>query len=56
MVTVSDAGGEPIAYGIVNYDADDLRAIRGARSPEIGGLIGHHYGDEAIHRNNMVVL
>jgi glutamate 5-kinase len=56
VVTVSDAGGEPIAYGIVNYDADDLRAIRGSRSPEFGGLIGHHYGDEAIHRNNMVVL
>ena len=56
VVTVLDAGGAAVAYGIVNYRADELRAIQGARSPEIAGLIGHHYGDEAVHRNNMVVL
>ena len=56
VVTVLDAGGAAVAYGIVNYCADELRAIQGARSPEIVGLLGHHYGDEAVHRNNMVVL
>ena len=56
VVSVRGQNGEQVAYGITNYDSDDLRSIGGARSPDIGGIIGHHYGDEAIHRNNMVVL
>ena len=56
VVAVAKPEGERVAYGIANYDADDLRKIQGARSADIVGLIGHHYGDEAIHRDNMVVL
>jgi glutamate 5-kinase len=56
VVAVAEPGGEHVAYGVANYDAEDLRAISGARSADIAGLLGHQYGDEAIHRNNMVVL
>jgi glutamate 5-kinase len=56
VVAVAEPDGERIAYGIANYDADDLRKILGAKSADIADLIGHHYGDEAIHRDNMVVL
>ena len=56
VISVESASGQRIAYGIANYDADDLRAIQQAKSDQIMDLIGHHYGDEAIHRNNMVVL
>ena len=56
VVSVQGQTGERIAYGITNYDSDDLRSIGGTRSTDIDGILGHHYGDEAIHRNNMVVL
>ena len=56
VISVESTSGQRIAYGIANYDADDLRAIQQAKSDQIMDLIGHHYGDEAIHRNNMVVL
>jgi glutamate 5-kinase len=56
VVAVTDASGERIAVGVVNYDADDLRTIKGAKSADIAGLLGQTYGAEAIHRNNMAVL
>jgi len=56
IVTVVGPAGEPIARGIANYGAEDLRRIQGRRSAEIPALLGHHYGDEVIHRNNLVLL
>lgn len=48
--------GAPIAYGICNYDSTDVAAIRGTRSDRIAAILGHHYGEEVVHRNNMVIL
>jgi glutamate 5-kinase len=56
VVAVVSESGDRIACGITSYDTDDLRALQGIRSVEILERLGHHYGDEAIHRNNMVVL
>ena len=56
VVAVVSESGERVACGIVSYDNEDLAAISGARSSEIPVRLGHHYGDEAVHRNNMVVL
>lgn len=55
-VRVIDAEGVELARGLVNYDAGDLRRLCGQRSADISGLLGYHYGDEAIHRNNLVLL
>jgi glutamate 5-kinase len=56
VIAVTEPGGIRIAVGITNYDAADLRSIKGAKSGDIASLLGHSYGEEAIHRNNMVVL
>ncbi len=48
--------GREIARGLVNYTADDVQNILGRRSDEIETLLGFAYGDEVIHRNNMVLL
>ena len=48
--------GKHIGCGIANYGAADIAAIKGAHSDQIVALTGHNYGDEVIHRNNMVVL
>jgi len=48
--------GKQIGCGITNYDSQDIAAIKGAHSDQIAALVGHNYGDEVIHRNNMVIL
>lgn len=48
--------GQAIACGITNYDATDVAAIRGLRSDHIADVLGHQYGSEIVHRNNLVVL
>jgi glutamate 5-kinase len=48
--------GEKIARGISNYSSRELAVIKGARSNRIESLLGYGYGDEVVHRNNLVVL
>ncbi|MDE3094687.1 MAG: glutamate 5-kinase [Chloroflexota bacterium] len=55
-VNICLAEGQAIACGITNYDDRELAAIRGVRSDRIAGVLGHEYGAEAVHRNNLVLL
>lgn len=55
-VDIATESGERIACGISNYSAADVEKIKGARSDKIEGLLGHGYGDEVVHRDNIVVL
>jgi glutamate 5-kinase len=48
--------GEEIGRGLVNYNAEEVRAMRGAHSSEIAARIGYRNFDEVIHRDNLVVL
>ena len=59
MVSVlvdEDGKRREIARGLVNYDSADLRRIQGCRSKDIPKRLGHRDFDEAIHRDNLVVL
>jgi glutamate 5-kinase len=56
VVAESDGGRREIARGLTNYPADDLRRIRRCRSRDIVKQLGHRDFDEAIHRDNLVVL
>jgi glutamate 5-kinase len=47
---------EQIACGISNYSRDDISSISRMQSDQIAEILGHHFGDEVVHRNNMVVL
>lgn len=55
-VDVLDADGRRIAYGIANYDSGEILRIRGVRSDRIEEVLGHNYGGEVVHRDNMVCL
>jgi glutamate 5-kinase len=55
LVDIHDLSDNHIGCGISNYNSKDVTIIRGAHSEEISKLIGHEYGDEIIHRNNMVL-
>ena len=55
-VFIASGSGRRIACGIANYSAEDICRIRGLRSGEIEDTLGYHYGQEVVHRNNLVLL
>ena len=55
-VEICTESGERIASGVVNYDARDVRTVMGHQSHEMSDLLADVFGDEIVHRNNMVVL
>ncbi len=56
IIAITDSQGAQLACGIANYSSQDIVTIKGHRSERIQELLGYHYGDEVVHRNNMVVL
>ena len=56
IVSIVDSGGTNIGVGITNYSAADLNKIRKIRSDKIQSVLGYQYGDEAIHKNNLVLV
>jgi glutamate 5-kinase len=56
IVGILDEQGKRLGYGISNYSSSDLAIIGGKHSDKIGSLLGYDYGDEVVHRNNMVLL
>jgi len=56
IVDILDEQGKRIGCGISNYSCSDLTIIGGRHSDKIPSLLGYDYGDEVIHRNNMVIL
>jgi glutamate 5-kinase len=55
-VTIVNLQRHELARGLTAYGSNDLRQIAGAKSHEIAERLGYTYGDEAVHRNNLVVL
>ncbi|MPZ49199.1 MAG: glutamate 5-kinase [Dehalococcoidia bacterium] len=45
-----------IACGISNYSSEEMLALRGAKSAQISEILGHDYGAEAVHRDNLVLV
>ncbi|MGH7349275.1 MAG: PUA domain-containing protein, partial [Candidatus Rokuibacteriota bacterium] len=55
-VALTLVDGQEFARGLVNYDAGELRRIRGAKTKDIEKALGYKGFDEVIHRDNLVVL
>lgn len=55
-VTCVDPDGKEIAKGLVNYPAAELVKIKGIKSSAIENVLGYKFSDEAIHRDNLVIL
>ncbi|MBE03239.1 MAG: glutamate 5-kinase, partial [Euryarchaeota archaeon] len=56
MVSCVDESGREVARGLVNYDADEARAIAGRSSDRIAEVLGYVSDEEMIHRDNLVIL
>jgi glutamate 5-kinase len=55
-IQVLNAAGRESARGMANYSAAELARLCGHQSIEIETILGYTYGDEVIHRNNLVLL
>jgi len=56
VVALAEPEGDEFARGLVNYDAGELRRIRGAKTAEIEKALGYKGLAEVIHRDNLVIL
>ena len=56
VVLIVDGEGQRIACGVTNYSSKEVAAIKGLHSDRIQEALGHEYGDEIVHRNNLAVL
>jgi glutamate 5-kinase len=55
-VEIRDSAGQRVAAGTTNYASAELVRIRGLHSERIVETLGYSYGDEAVHRDNLVLL
>lgn len=51
-----DTDGKRIAKGLINYSSHEINRIKGRKTSEIEKILGYKYSDEAIHRDNLVLL
>ena len=56
ILSILDPGQTQVACGITNYSAEDLVKVKGLHSDRIEELLGYQYGDEVVHRDNLVIL
>ena len=54
-VTILTPDGTEFARGLTNYNAAEIRQIRGCRSERIAEILGHCPYDEVIHRDNLAL-
>ena len=56
LVSIVNGESVQIGMGITNYSAAEVGAIKGRHSRHIADVLGVTYGDEVVHRNNMVIV
>ncbi len=54
-VRLCDRDGNEFAKGVINYTLAELLQIMGKKTSEIETVLGYKYGDEIIHRDNLVL-
>ena len=55
LVLRDDAGERRIARGVSQYSAVDIRRIARRHSREIEGILGYTYGENVVHRDDLVL-
>ena len=56
LVSIVNGSSVQVGLGITNYSAAEVAAIKGRHSRYIADILGVTYGDEVVHRNNMVIV
>ncbi|MCO6450704.1 MAG: glutamate 5-kinase [Caldilineales bacterium] len=55
-ISLYNPQGREIARGLSNYNAAEVRRLQGCHSSEIETRLGYQYGEEVIHRNDLILL
>ena len=55
LVRCTDKRGNEIATGLINFNNEEVKAIKGLNSEEISSTLGYLTQEEVIHRNNLVL-
>ncbi|MBU1207523.1 MAG: glutamate 5-kinase [Proteobacteria bacterium] len=55
-VVLVDLQKEEFAKGLSNYGSAEINKIKGLKTTEVENKLGYKYGDEIIHRDDLVVL
>lgn len=55
-VAVVDPEGREFARGLSNFTSAELCKVAGRKSAELSDILGHHCDEEAIHRDNLVMV
>ena len=55
MVQCVDGDGVEVACGLVNYTSGEIQAILGKPSHCIESILGYSFGDEIIHRDDLLI-
>jgi len=56
VVVIAGGNGKEFAKGLSNYSAADLNKIKGMSTKELERSIGKDFYQEAVHRDNLVIL
>ena len=54
-VRICDSDGNELAKGVTNYSQAELKLLLGKKTTEIEKILGYKYGDEIVHRDNLVL-
>jgi glutamate 5-kinase len=55
-VDLVDPTGQPVARGLVNYDAAELPGLLGRSTIDLAAELGPGYEREVVHRDDLVLL
>jgi len=56
VIGIADSTGKEFARGLVNYSSKEIERIKGLKTGEIESALGYKDHDEAVHRDNLVIL
>ncbi|MBN2453372.1 MAG: glutamate 5-kinase [Candidatus Omnitrophica bacterium] len=56
VVGIVDRAGVEFARGISGFSVEDVRKIKGLKSADFKGILGHKGRDEVVHKDNLVIL
>ncbi len=55
-VDIAGPDGKPFARGFAAYASGEMHLLQGHKTKEIAEVLGYHLGEEAVHRDDLVVL
>lgn len=56
LVEIVDATARPVARGLSQYGAVEVRRLAGRHSREIESVLGYSYGAEVVHRDDLATM